>query len=307
MTFRLNNYFSMIKILIILLSTLLISACSASYEKIKNIESSNENSLKNNLLKVYKQKAKYEAEEMHDWNSAKLYSEKALHALEGKEIKPQEITYWKLPASTGKELTKSYNDLMKIYDEIKVIDPYNLAVAISSLDCWAEQQEENWQTDHIQKCKNDFFKSMHKMYEKIVEKRKKKSEDKIEQTLNDDSESVSIVTENKNNEILQIIYFDFDNSTLSKVSLEEIKMFLRKYEKQINNYIVVGHSDRKGKDEYNLKLSLNRAEAVKKILVSEGILEEKIKVLGKGELFPAVPTKNEVAHPANRRVEISSN
>ena len=297
----------MIKILIILLSTLLISACSASYEKIKNIESSNENSLKNNLLKVYKQKAKYEAEEMHDWNSAKLYSEKALHALEGKEIKPQEITYWKLPASTGKELTKSYNDLMKIYNEIKVIDPYNLAVAISSLDCWAEQQEENWQTDHIQKCKNDFFKSMHKMYEKIVEKRKKKSEDKIEQTLNDDSESVSIVTENKNNEILQIIYFDFDNSTLSKVSLEEIKMFLRKYEKQINNYIVVGHSDRKGKDEYNLKLSLNRAEAVKKILVSEGILEEKIKVLGKGELFPAVPTKNEVAHPANRRVEISSN
>ena len=131
--------------------------------------------------------------------------------------------------------------------------------------------------------------------------------EKIEQTLNDDSESVSIVTENKNNEILQIIYFDFDNSTLSEVSLEEIKMFLRKYEKQINNYIVVGHSDRKGKDEYNLKLSLNRAEAVKKILVSEGILEEKIKVLGKGELFPAVPTKNEVAHPANRRVEISSN
>ena len=284
-----------------------LSGCSADYKKLSQNSYSSESKFNKTLIKEYKKLAEFEAEEMHDWNSAKLYSEKALHALEGKEIKPQEIKYWKLPASTGKELTKSYNDLMKIYDEIKVIDPYNLAIAISSLDCWAEQQEENWQIDHIQKCKNDFFKSMHKMYEKIVEKRKKKSEDKIEQTLNDDSESVSIVTENKNNEILQIIYFDFDNSTLSEVSLEEIKMFLRKYEKQINNYIVVGHSDRKGKKEYNLKLSLKRAEEVKKILVSEGINEKKIKVLGKGELFPAVLTKNGVAHPANRRVEISSN
>ena len=284
-----------------------MTACSTSYEKLKNIESSKENTLKNHLLKVYKQKAQYEAEEMHDWNSAKLYSEKALYALDGKTIKPQEIKYWKIPDSKIKELTKSYNDLMTIYDEAKDIDPFNLAVAISSLDCWAEQQEENWQTNHIQKCKNDFFKSMHIIYEQILEKKEESSEVHIEKTINNNLESVSVVSKNKNNEILQIIYFDFDNSSLSKVSLEEIKNFLKKYKKNINNYIVVGHSDRKGKKEYNLKLSLKRAEEVKKILVSEGIIEKKIKVLGKGELFPAVRTKNGVAHPANRRVEISSN
>ena len=119
----------------------------------------------NNLLIAYKNKAEYEAEEMHDWNSAKLYSEKALLALEGKEIKPQQITYWKLPKSKVKELIISYNNLMKIYDKAKKTDPYNLAVAISSFDCWAEQQEENWQTDHIQRCKNDYLKSMHIIYE----------------------------------------------------------------------------------------------------------------------------------------------
>ena len=295
------------KNLIILLSTLLISACSASYEKLKNIEAPKENTFKNNLLKVYKEKAKYEAEEMHDWNSAKLYSEKALHALDGKEIKPQEIAYWKLPKSSIAELKVSFNSLVKIYDKAKIIDPYNLAVAISSLDCWAEQQEENWQTDHIQNCKNDYLKSMHIIYEKIIEKEKNNSEDLIKQSLNDNSESISIITENKKNEILQIIYFDFDKAKLSDVNLEEINKFLNKYKKQINNYIVIGHSDRKGTNEYNLKLSLKRAEAVKKILVLKGISKEKIIVIGKGELFPAVPTKNDVTHPANRRVEISSN
>ena len=297
----------MIKILIALLITLLISACSASYEKLKKIESTEDNTLKNNLLSIYKEKAKYEAEEMHDWNSAKLYSEKALHALDGKEIKPQEIEYWKLPKDKIEELTKSYNNLMEIYDEGKVLDPYNLAFAISSLDCWAEQQEENWQTDHIQKCKNDFLKAMHIMYEKIIEKEKRDTINPIKQNLSENSESVSVVTENSNNDILQIIYFDFDNAKLNEVSLEEIRDFLNKYKKQINNYIVEGHSDKKGNNDYNFKLSLKRAEAVKKILILEGIPQEKIKVLGKGELFPAVPTKNEVAHPANRRVEISSN
>ena len=45
-----------------------------------------------------------------------------------------------------------------------------------------------------------------------------------------------------------------------------------------------------------------------KIKINDLDLDRKlIKVLGKGELFPAVPTRNDVAHPANRRVEISSN
>ena len=161
MTFRLINYSEMKKILIAILSTLIITACSSSYEKLKNIESSNENTLKNHLLKVYKQKAEYEAEEMHDWNSAKLYSEKALDALEGKEIRPQQIKYWKLPKNYIFEITQSYNNLISVYDKAKKSDPYNLAVAISSLDCWAEQQEENWQTWDINKCRNDFFNAMY--------------------------------------------------------------------------------------------------------------------------------------------------
>ena len=164
----------MFKAVFWLLSLLIITGCSASYEKLKTVDSRSNNSFAKNLLENYKEKAVYEAEEMHDWNSAKLYSEKALDALVGAKIKPQEMTYWKLPKKHIFKLTQSYNNLMIIYDEAKIHDPYNLAVAISSLDCWAEQQEENWQTWDIKKCKDDFLNAMHKMYAKISNNEKKK-------------------------------------------------------------------------------------------------------------------------------------
>ena len=62
---------------------------------------------------------------------------------------------------------------MTIYDDAKVIDPLNLAIAISSLDCWSEQQEENWQIWDIDSCKEDFLNAMHNIYEKIASQEKK--------------------------------------------------------------------------------------------------------------------------------------
>ena len=296
----------MLKATLCLFGLLIIAACSASYEKLKTVDSRTNNTFTKNLLETYKQKAAYEAEEMHDWNSAKLYSEKALNALVGAEVKPQEMTYWKLPKKHIFELTQSYNNLMIIYNEAKILDPYNLAIAISSLDCWAEQQEENWQTWDIKKCRDDFLNAMHEMYAKISDNEKNQDQQNLEDKIINNSESVTVVTKNEKREIMQIIYFDFDEYTLSEVSLNTLKTFLDKYQNQISNYVIVGHTDTKGTNQYNLKLSLKRAETIKTIFLQEGIEEKNINILGKGEEFLAILTADETAHPANRRVEISS-
>lgn len=295
----------MLKTVFCLLSFLIITACSASYEKLKTVDSGTHNSFATNLLDNYKEKAIYEAEEMHDWNSAKLYSEKALKALKGAKVKPQEITFWKLPKKHIFKLTQSYNNLMIIYDEAKIQDPYNLAVAISSLDCWAEQQEENWQTWDIIKCRDAFLNSMHEMYSKISDNEKNQNQKNHEDKLKNTSESVTVIKKNENREILQIIYFDFDDYTLSKISLNTLEAFLDNYKNKINNYVIAGHTDTKGTNQYNLKLSLKRAQSIKAILLQKGIEEKNINILGKGEEFLAVPTADEVSHPVNRRVEIS--
>lgn len=296
----------MLKATLCLFGLLIITACSASYEKLKTVDSRTNNTFTKNLFETYKQKATYEAEEMHDWNSAKLYSEKALNALVGAEVKPQEMTYWKLPKKHIFELTQSYNNLMIIYNEAKILDPYNLAIAISSLDCWAEQQEENWQTWDIKKCRDDFLNAMHEMYAKISDNEKNQDQQNLEDKIINNPESVTVVTKNEKREIMQIIYFDFDEYTLSEVSLNTLKTFLDKYQNQISNYVIVGHTDTKGTNQYNLKLSLKRAETIKTIFIQKGIEEKNINILGKGEGFLAVLTADEVAHPANRRVEIRS-
>ena len=293
---------------------ILISACSASYKELSNNASTPPTKFTKHLMDSYKTKADFEAKEMHDWNSAKLYSEKALAASTGNKIRPEEILYWKIPKDKVKELQMGYENLMIVYDNAVEKDPYHLAVAISSLDCWAEQQEENWQTWDIERCKDDFLNAMHQIYNKIedVDEETKTNEEegteKITSETNSknisNSDSVSVVTK-KEKEILQIIYFDFDKYNLTDVSSNSIKKFIEEYKNKIDTFLVVGHTDTKGTNKYNLELSLKRAEAVKTILIRLGISAEKIKILGEGENKLLVQTKDEIKHPANRRAEIS--
>ena len=296
--------------IILSLSFLFLFSCSASYEKLSKESFNPPTSLSKHLMEAYKTKADFEAQEMHDWNSAKLYAEKALGAADGKDILPEKISYWVIPADKQSELNKAYNNLMTVYKEALLLDPFNLAKAISSLDCWAEQQEENWQTWDIDQCRNDFLSAMHEIFgslekeEGISTKQKINNEiSKLDDSVSDDS--VSIVTKNSENKILQIIYFDFDKSKLSDVSIEEIKNFINTNKKTIKKFIVVGHTDTMGTKKYNKVLSLERAEVVQKVLTELGIEKNNIHILGKGEGNLRVQTADEVKHPANRRAEIS--
>ena len=296
--------------IILSLSLLFLFSCSASYEKLSKELFNPPTSLSKHLMEAYKTKADFEAQEMHDWNSAKLYAEKALGAADGKDILPEKISYWVIPADKQSELNKAYNNLMTVYKEALLLDPFNLAKAISSLDCWAEQQEENWQTWDIDQCRNDFLSAMHEIFgslekeEGISTKQKINNEiSKLDDSVSDDS--VSIVTKNSENKILQIIYFDFDKSKLSDVSIEEIKNFINTNKKTIKKLIVVGHTDTMGTKKYNKVLSLERAEVVQKVLTELGIEKNNIHILGKGEDNLRVQTADEVKHPANRRAEIS--
>ena len=136
----------MLRYFCLFLSIIILNSCSASYKKLKTVNVDNPISFNEHLLNQYKLKAIFEADEMHDWNSAKLYSEKALRAQKGEDIYPEKISYWKLPFDKVKDIKVGYFNLLNIYDEALLIDPKNLAIAISCLDCWAEQEEEKWQT-----------------------------------------------------------------------------------------------------------------------------------------------------------------
>jgi OOP family OmpA-OmpF porin len=292
--------------LILLIPLFFLMACSAAYDQVKEIDIKNPNTFQQHLLNNYKINASFEAEKMHDWNSAKLYSEKALRALSGENIYPEEIIYWKLPTEVAKDISSSYNNLLSIYDEAIIKNPKSLAKAISSLDCWAEQEEEKWQTWDIDKCKNDFHTAMHNIYNVLTEEDKKQEVTKVieQEVEEDDTPEVVIVTENEKKEVMQIIYFDFDNSKLSEVSKNTLFNFLNKNKKKLSKYIIFGHTDTKGSSQYNMSLSIKRAESVKEVLLDQGIIPDDISILGQGENELAIDTPDDTKHPANRRAEV---
>ena len=294
--------------LLLIFTFFFLYSCSSSYEKLNNSNFSPPNDFSKHLFDMYKEKANFEAEKMHDWNSAKLYSEKALEAAKGGKIEPENINYWKIPKEHKNQIKLAYDNLMSIYESALIHDPYNLANAISSLDCWSEQQEENWQTWDINNCKDSFLESMHKIYKNLAKNEKIERENSKEKSYEKDNEiesNATLVTEDINSNILQIIYFDFDKSELSSISKKEIKKFLEKYENIINKFLIVGHTDTKGTKKYNYRLSIERANVVRSLLIDLGIKEQNIKILGKGEIDLNIKTNDEVPHPANRRAEIS--
>jgi OOP family OmpA-OmpF porin len=68
--------------------------------------------------------------------------------------------------------------------------------------------------------------------------------------------------------------------------------------------IAIGHTDNIGSKEYNQKLSVRRAEAVKAYLVSKGIEPNRIYTEGKGLTQPIADNRTAAGRAKNRRVEI---
>ena len=69
---------------------------------------------------------------------------------------------------------------------------------------------------------------------------------------------------------------------------------------------MVGHTDTVGTEAYNQRLSLSRADAVKQLLVRDGVPVATIDATGVGKTDLAVQTPDGVREPRNRRVEINA-
>jgi OmpA-OmpF porin, OOP family len=102
-----------------------------------------------------------------------------------------------------------------------------------------------------------------------------------------------------------MVFFDWDRSNLSAQALNTIKQAAAAYKTKGSARITAtGHTDTSGPENYNMALSLRRANAVKDALVREGVPATAISVVGMGEKGLLVPTADGVREPQNRRVEI---
>jgi outer membrane protein OmpA-like peptidoglycan-associated protein len=106
-----------------------------------------------------------------------------------------------------------------------------------------------------------------------------------------------------------LAHFAFDSAEITEAGRAILDAWLAKTPGALPIQ-VTGHADRLGPEPYNEKLSLRRAEAVKKYLTEKGKPANHIQILAKGEALPvvrcagdAIPATKECLAP-NRRAEI---
>jgi outer membrane protein OmpA-like peptidoglycan-associated protein len=99
--------------------------------------------------------------------------------------------------------------------------------------------------------------------------------------------------------------FDFNKRTLNKAGKRKAEMVAKMLlDGQPVDVELQGHADARGATSYNEKLGMDRADTVKKELVSLGVASEHLYTVSFGERKPLFEENEEWAHAANRRVEV---
>ncbi len=243
------------------------------------------------LTEEYRKLTIFEADDMYDWRDADFFARKGLRAAAGEVVEPDAIASRDLPADKVGELTGARAELMQLLGAgARDKAPQEAAAAQAAFDCWMEQQEENFQADHIAACRERFYTAMDKL--RAAMKPPAKAEPAP-------APAPAMAPKPF------VVFFGFDKTDITAAAAKTIDDAVATAKKiKATDFSVTGHADRAGSEDYNSDLSLRRANAVRAALVARGIVGARVSVAGRGEAEPAVPTADGVKEQANRRVQI---
>jgi OmpA-OmpF porin, OOP family len=261
----------------------LLAACTTDLERIRSAEPSGGSAFTQALTREYRDLAVFEADEMYDWRDAGYYARRGLAAAEGAVVAPEDPATRDLPGDTLAEIDSVRGRLVAALDGgARDSKPELAARAQSRFDCWLEQQEENFQWDHISACKDELMAALAELEAKPV-------------AMEEPAPAPNAY----------LVLFDFDKDNITDAAQAVVNQVVADFAaNKASSISVTGHTDRAGSDAYNEKLSERRSDAVRAALIAGGIPAEAITTAWKGEAENAVPTEDGVKEQANRRAEI---
>ena len=240
---------------------------------------------------------------MYDWPDAAHFGEKAVAAAAGHAVQPERPADWRLPAARIGEITAAGARLGAVFERgARQNLPSLAARAQARFDCWLEQQEENWQTDHIARCRGGFLDALAELEGALPPLAKSPLPAAALPAAHAAPEPAKA-----SEPVAFTVLFEFDSDTLDGESAAAAvgAMVEAARAGRTVRVIINGHADRAGTDAYNRGLSLSRADAVRARLLARGIPADHISVNAFGESRPRVGTPDGVREPRNRRVEVT--
>lgn len=99
------------------------------------------------------------------------------------------------------------------------------------------------------------------------------------------------------------VYFNFDKSDLSAETKDKLDVFAKDILARDLQIVVEGHTDWIAPEQYNMSLSVRRAESVANYLESKGIDRDRMSTVGYGETRPISNNNTANGRALNRRAE----
>ncbi|QQP88599.1 OmpA family protein [Skermanella sp. TT6] len=294
------------------------------------------------LAAAYREFAASEADQ-YDWPDSRRYRRRALAAEAGLMVEPSDPGERDLDGAELRRLGEARGGLVSVLDSnARILAPIAAARAQASFDCWAEQQEEGWQMDDIARCRSDFDQALAEARratrsELVVLLPGEEGSGAIvvetrggRRTLDRPfAASVSAAADappadrgalapaavsglfgdaldaTPQPPAAFILYFEAGGEELTGPSRDVVADLLAEVRgRRLPDLSVIGHTDRAGAAPANERLARSRAAAVARLLREEGIPAGAVEVKSFGETDPLVPTRDGVAEPRNRRVEV---
>jgi OOP family OmpA-OmpF porin len=258
----------------------LLSGCASNIKQIEEVQATGGTAFTQALTEEYRSFVAHEKDE-RDWSAADYFAIKGLAAAGGQVVLPEEVDD---VGEHGPAITDARARLMAALDGgARDSNPQVAAHAQRAFDYWNhEAEEDNWYesitNEHVKPCRDEFEAAMAQLTPPPMQG----------------------VTPNE-----YIVLFDFDKSNINQAGRAVLDQALADAKKMGSVSVsATGHADRSGSEDYNMALSLRRADSVREALISGGVSVDAITVAGRGESEPAVPTPDGVKEQANRRVVI---
>ena len=257
----------------------------------------------------------YEAKEMYDWIDAEHFAFKAQAAARGETPLPERVERWNVAGKYQADLKQGRDRLVRALEAGgRERAPKLAARAQVAYDCWVEQQEENWQFDHIAACRKDYETAVAALEGQLAPR-------PVAQAAPPTAAPAQAAPVAANE---FRVFFDWDVAELDATADQVLDAATSRVRTAFSGgtagatagasgggaatptiVIIEGHADKSGPNDYNQRLSQRRAEAVRQALVQRGWPADRIEIRAMGEEDPLVETRDGVREPANRRVRIS--
>lgn len=118
----------------------------------------------------------------------------------------------------------------------------------------------------------------------------------------------SFYTVNAQQKPVETIYFEFDRFDLTEKQINVVSNFMKNIDtSKIESIQIYGYCDDRGNDDYNFRLSNNRANTIQDLLIKKGFNQNKIVILeGKGRVIVKADTVENLYETRlrNRRVDL---